>query len=254
MLKLKHAAIATTTLVIVAGFAMVVPFFFQPAKTVERQKVMLSITISESIDLVDWSQGLSSLLNRNNVPASVFIVGKVAERYPEVVSHFGKQVDIGSMTYSNLDLTNIPDYLVKLQEVKEGKIAVDSAGSIYTRIFQAPFGATDQDIYSLLGRSDILADFSYESQYNVFQNGQFIKYDAVTYNARDYTPGFFSTLPQSTKPIIIVFDNSFPLSAVKELISALKKADVDLVNASGLTGFNLTLRGDELVNRQAASY
>lgn len=249
-MKLKHAAIAATTLVIVAGFAMVIPFFFQPARTEERQKVMLSVTISDSADLPGWSQDLSSLLNRDDVPASVFIVGKVAGQYPEVVTRFGQKVDIGSMTYSNLNLTEISDYSAKLREVKEGKIAVDSAGSMYTRIFQAPFGATDQDIYSLLSRSDILADFSYESQYNVFHNGQFIKYDAITYKARDYPPSFFSRLPQTTVPVIIIaFDNSFPVPAVKELISALKKAGVDFVNASQLTGFNLTRKGDELVNR-----
>ncbi|MFC1933422.1 hypothetical protein ACFLXU_07400 [Chloroflexota bacterium] len=123
----------------------------------------------------------------------------------------------------------------------------------YLWIFRAPFGATDQNIYSLLSRSGILADFSYENQYNVYQDGQFVKYDAITYMARDYSPGFFSTLSQTSKPVIIVFDDSYSISDTEELISGLKKANVEFVNASELTGLTLTIRGGELGNRKTAS-
>lgn len=252
-MKLKHAAIIITALVIVAGFAMISPLFFQPDEAEPKQRVMLSFSVSESADVMDWCQSLSSLLNTYDIGASVFIVGKVAEQYPQVVPYFGNKVDIGSQTYSNFNLTNIPDYSVKLQEVKEGKTAVDNAGNLYSRIFRAPSGATDEDIYSLLSRSGILADFSYENQYNVYRDGQFVKYDAVVYMARDYSLDFFSTLPQTTKPVIIFFDNSYSIPDIEVLISRLKKANVEFVNASGLTGLTLTTRGGELVARQTAS-
>jgi peptidoglycan/xylan/chitin deacetylase (PgdA/CDA1 family) len=242
-LKLKHVGIATTAMVIVAGCAMISPLFYHPDEPEPKQIVMLSFSVSESADVMGWCESLADLLFDYGIGASVFMVGKVAEEYPDALWYFGDEVDIGSQTYSNLDLTNIPDYSVKLEEVKEGKMVVDDVGTLSSKIFRAPFGATDRDIYSLLSRSGILADFSYENHYNVYQDGQFIKYDAVTYMAQDCSPGFFSTLAYTTKPVIIFFDNSHSISDVDRLISSLEEADVEFVNASELTGLKLRIRG-----------
>jgi len=241
-LRLRHAAIIATVLVIVAGFAMISPLFLRPDRTEPKQRVMLSFSVSESNDAPQWCKNLSSILNNYNIGATVFVVGKVAEQYPQVVSYFGDRVDIGSQTYNNIDLTSIPDYSLKLQEVEEGKTAVDNAGNFYSRVFRAPFGATDQDIYSLLSRSGIMADFSYDNQYNLYQNGQFVRYDAAVYEGRDYSPDFFLTLPNIPKPLIIVFDNTYPISSIESFISGLKKGHLEFVNASQLAGFTLTDR------------
>jgi len=242
-LKLKHVGIATTALVIAAGLAMISPLFFRPDNIEPKQIVMLSFSVSESADVRDWCKNLADLLFDHGIGASVFMVGKVAEECPDAIWYFGDEVDIGSQTYSNLNLTNIPDYSVKLEEVKKGKMVVDNVGTLYSRIFRAPFGATDQDIYSLLSRSGIVADFSYENHYNVYQDGQFVKYDAITYMAQDCSPGFFSTLAYTTKPVIIFFDNSHSISDIDLLISSLEEANVEFVNASELTGLTLTIRG-----------
>lgn len=243
-MKLKYVALGTTALVIAAGLAMISPLFLQPDNIEPKQKVMLSFSISESADIVQRCEDLSSLLNTYNIGATVFVAGRVAQQHPEVVLCFGNKVDIGSQTYSNIDLTSITDYSVKLQEVKEGKQAVDNAGDLYTRAFRAPFGATDQDIYSLLSRSGIVADFSYQNQYNVYQDGQFVRYEAVTYVAQDCSPGFFSTLTSTTKPVIVSFDNGQSVSDIEMLISSLEEANMEFVNASELTGLTLTIRGE----------
>lgn len=222
---------------------MISPLFYHPAKPEPKQIVMLSFSISESSDVMDWCKNLAELLFHHGIGASVFMVGKVAEKYPDAISYFGDEVDIGSQTYSNINLTSISDYSVKLEEVKEGKKVVDNAGALYSRAFRAPFGATDQDIYSLLSRSGILADFSYENHYNVYQDGQFVKYDAITYMAQDCSPGIFSTLAYTTKPVIIFLNNSHSISEIELLISGLEEANVEFVNASKLTGLTLTVRG-----------
>jgi len=241
-LRLKHAAIIATGLVLVAGFAMISPFFLRGGKTEPEQRVMLSFGVSESNNVVEWCKNLSSILDSYNIGATVFVVGKIAEQYPQIVSYFGDKVDVGSQTYNNLDLTSIPDYSLKLQEVQEGKTAVDNAGNIYSRVFRAPFGATDQDIYSLLSRSGILADFSYNDQYNVYQNGQFVRYDAAVYEGRDLSTDFSLTISNISKPLIIEFDNTCPISIVETLIFWLKKDHLEFVNASQLAGFTLTDR------------
>ncbi|MBI2852276.1 MAG: polysaccharide deacetylase family protein [Chloroflexi bacterium] len=241
-MKIKVAATIATVIVIVAGFAVISPLFLRVSNPEPKQTVMLIFSISESADAFEWSNSLSSLLKSHDMGASVFIVGKVAQEYPQIVSHFGKKVDVGSQTYSNLALTSISDYSLRLQEVKRGKTAVDNAGNLRSGIFRAPFDATDQDIYSLLSRSGILADFSYQGQYNLYENGQFVRYEAVVYQGASQAADFFLTLPKSAVPIIIVFDNTYPISSLKSFLTIMKKGDFEFVNATELAGFTLTGR------------
>jgi len=241
-LRLKHAALITTVLVLVAGFAMISPLFLRMDKADSRHRVMLSFSVSESADAPKWCQNLSSVLNSYEIGAAVFVVGKIAEQYPQVVSCFGDRVDVGSQTYSNIALTSISDYSLKLREVEEGKTAVDNAGNLYSRAFRAPFGATDQDIYSLLSRNGIMADFSYPDQYNLYLNGQFVRYDAEVYQGRDCSPDSLSMLPDIAAPVIVNFDNTCPVSIIESFISGLDKGKFKFVNASELAGFALTDR------------
>jgi peptidoglycan/xylan/chitin deacetylase (PgdA/CDA1 family) len=234
-----------TVLVVVAGFAMISPLFTSPNDATSKQLVMLSFSVSDTSGAVTWCHELSSFLRDHDLPASVFIVGKVAEHHPQVVTCFDDEVDIGSQTYSNTNLVNSPDYSEKLQEVRAGKRAVDKAGKLETSIFRAPYGATDQDIYSLLRRTGILADFSYVSQYNVYHENQFIKYEAKTYLASDHAPDFFATIPHTAVPVLIYVDSSYPISQVFSLVSILQQTDVTLVNATELTRLELTIRGDD---------
>lgn len=243
-MRLKLIATIATALVIVAGFIMISPLFLgsNASQNTQKQRVMLSFSISQHAGSARWSRDLSAVLNAYRIGAAVFIAGSVAEQFPQSISYFSDRVDIGNQTYSNADLTGISDYSVKLQEVREGKQAVDRAGNLDSRLFRAPFGATDQDIYSLLSRSGILADFSYDGQYNVYQGGQFIRYDAVVYKGREHSPEFFSMLPGTPVPLIIVFDDSDSISSIKDFLSGLKMKDFEFVNASQLVGFALTTR------------
>jgi peptidoglycan/xylan/chitin deacetylase (PgdA/CDA1 family) len=252
-LKLKHAAIIATVLTIVAGFTMISPLYFRPNEAEVKQEVMLSFSVSSDADVVRWCKEVSSILNAHKIGASVFFVGKVAEQYPQIITMFGEKVDIGSQTYNNTDLTSIDDYSFKLEEVKRGKAAVDNAGNLYSRVFRSPFGATDDDIYSLLSRSDILADFSYGSHYNVYQQGQFIKYYARVYEAQSYSPDFFLNLNRNNEPIIINFDNTRPVSSLEAFLSQLMTAKFEFINASELAGLTLTDRGNDYGNSRIAS-
>lgn len=241
-MKLKHVAIIATVMVIIAGFAMISPLFFRSNGIEEEKRVMLSFSVSESTGVVEWCRDLSSLLDTYDIGASVFIVGKLATQYPEIVSYFGDKVDIGSQTYSNTKLTSISDYSLKLEEVQQGKAAVDSAGKLSSKLFRAPYGATDQDIYSLLSRSGILADFSYLNQYNIYQDSQFIKHEAVVYDKNDLSPNFFQEISQSTKPLIITFDNTCSISDIESFLSEIEAGHPDFVSASELAGIPLTIR------------
>jgi peptidoglycan/xylan/chitin deacetylase (PgdA/CDA1 family) len=253
-LKLRNAAIIATVLVIVAGAALISPLFLRHNGNAQtKPKVMLGFSVLPGNEVLTWCRDLSSLLESHRIGASVFIVGRVAEQYPGCISYFSSKIDLGSQTYSYSNLTGIADYALKLQEVQKGKEAVDKAGNIYSRIFRAPFNATDQDIYSLLSRSDILADFSYDQQYNVYRQGQFIKYNAAVFDGHNLTGDSFMKLYEDTRPNIIFFDNTQPISVIEAFLSSLDPGKLEFVNASELVGFSLTDRGAEHGDRGTAS-
>ncbi|MCJ7423725.1 polysaccharide deacetylase family protein [Candidatus Bathyarchaeota archaeon] len=241
-MKLKHAAAISTTMVIVFGIAIVSPFFLRNPKP--NQKVMLVFDVLDYSEVEEWCYNLSSILEYQNVKATVFIVGKVAENNPKSVSCFGQKIDVGSLTYTYSNLTSISDYSLQLEEVRKGKQAVDNAGNIYSRLFKAPFGSTDDNIYSLLSRCDILADFSYQTHYNLYLKDKFLRFEATSYNGSKNSANFISSLPKTLEPIIIEFDDTCSTAYIGKFISELRNSGVDLVNASEIAGKNLTLRGD----------
>ena len=204
---------------------------------------MLVFSVLEVGNFSEWCHNLASFLKTYDIKATVFFTGKIAEQNPECVADFPTSTDIGSQTYSYVDLQSISDYTLQLEEVERGKQSVDQAGNLYSRVFRAPYGSTDENIYSLLNRSDIVADFSYEQQYNVFYNGQFIRFDLTTYNGSQYPPEFFLSLPKAAAPQVVIFDNTTPFTQIKELILKLKTGEIRFVNASEITGLELTQRG-----------
>ena len=253
-MKLKHAALLATVLVILAGGALISPLFLRHQANPGKPRIMLSFSIAPQSNVTDWCRDLGSVLDEHQIGASVFITGSVAEQYPQCLTYFGDRIDIGSQTFSNSDLTQIADYSLKLEEVQRGKRAVDEAGDLVSQIFRAPFGATDQDIYSLLSRSGIMADFSYLQQYNVFQQGQFVKYAAAGFSGSDKTVDVAARLSGPGSTNLVFFDSSCAVSDIAGFLSQLDMTKYDFVNASQLAGTKLTTRGVKNGDRRFASY
>ncbi len=241
-MNIRYAGIIATALVVIAGFTMISPLFFRTdAETKPRVMLGFSVLPAENVD--SWCKDLSQVLDSRHIEASIFFTGQAAEQYPQSVSYFSEKFDIGSQTYSNANLTSISDYSLKLQEVQQGKQAVDKVGNVYTGIFRAPFGATDPDIYSLLSRADIRADFSYDRQYNVFLHGQFLTFDALVFDGNNLPPGAAQEIEDSSSPVIVFFDNTQPVSRIEAFLSSLNLKRLMFINASELTGLSLTGRG-----------
>jgi peptidoglycan/xylan/chitin deacetylase (PgdA/CDA1 family) len=241
-MKIAQVGAISTTIVILLGVVMVIPPYIQASKP--PLVVLLSFSIVDDKNVPQWCQGLSSILKNNNIKATVFVTGKVAERYPECVSVFSG-MDVGSQTYSYTNLLSIKEYSTQLDEITNGKLAVDDAGNIDSKIFRAPYGSTDENIYSLLNRSGILADFSYNNQYNKYYNGEFIKFDLTAYNGTSHSVDFFRVLPVD-KPIMINFDNTVPIGKIDDFVSHLKSRQILFVDASELTEINLNIhQGDK---------
>jgi peptidoglycan/xylan/chitin deacetylase (PgdA/CDA1 family) len=216
---------------------------------ISQPTAMLSFSVIYDYNVPKWCNDLSLLFKKFSIKATVFITGKIANKFPGCVSVFpsnnDNNIDIGSQTYDYVRLTSISNYNMALEEVKSGKEAVDAAGKLNSTLFKAPYGATDQNIYSLLSRSGILADFSYNHQYNKYEKGQFIKYQLIAYNGSNYfSKQLLDSLSSKKTPFIINFDNSNTIDRLDSFISQLKSEykNIHFINASGLTGMNLTVK------------
>jgi hypothetical protein len=241
ILKLTHAAIVSTTFIIAIGISIIAPNFVRPS-AVQKLKIMLSVGIIDPANVSVWCSDLAVFLKENGKSATIFFAGKIAEQSPESVRVFSSNIDIGSETYSYVDLASLRDSSLQLEEVDKGKFVVDVAGNLSSKLFKAPFGSTGENIYSLLRTSGIVADFSYSNHYNVRFNDQFIKYGCSAYNGHEHSADFFMSLPITERPIVLNFNNTLAVSSIIELVSQLQGNDVEFVNASQLTGLNLTER------------
>lgn len=241
-----HLAILSTGLLIVVGATLVSSVFFLPTGEASTHPAMLSFTIRDETNMPQWCEDLSLTLSELDVKATVFVAGKLAEQHPDCVSSLSSNVklDVGSTTFNHISLLSIDDYTAKLEEVENGKRAVDSAGDIDSLVFKAPYGDTDEDIFSLLNRSGILADFSYDDHYNKQHEGYYIWFNATSYHGVDHDASFYRRLPAAQYPLIINFDNDDSMAQIRELIQELKETKIAFVNASDLTRMELTIRRD----------
>jgi hypothetical protein len=206
----------------------------------EQSPVVLSFSMVNGWNAPQWCTDLASVLDRHDVNATVFITGEVAEQNPVCVTTFVSQgTDVGSQTYRYVDLDVVSDYEYALEEVKMGKVAVDTAGNIDSRVFRAPFGEPSMDVYPLVSSSNMTADFSYNTKYGVYEGEQFVEHELVECDCLD-SPERAEQLAGLHVPIIINIDNSTHPGEIESLIVALKESGMKFVSASELTGLDLT--------------
>jgi len=230
------SGIATAVVVTLAVLIALTPFLSQNNKNL----IVFTFTLNDNVT-DGWCDELSSFLSDNNIKATVFLSGKIAEENTHCVKSFSRDVDIGTQTFSYTDW-NSDNYSIQLTEVQKGKESVDRIGNLITKSFKAPYGKTDDNIYSILSRSNIVADFSYTTQFNKWENNQFVKYDSVLISAADLTPQSVKDQisAKSEVPVFLDFSNDIPLSDIKNIILNLNSSSMTFVNVSELTGLDLT--------------
>jgi len=234
-MKLVYLGAISTSIVLILGMAMVVPaFIFASTTESEKLRVLIQIEIVEDDNLSFWCSDLHEKLEYGGIKSVIFLTGKIAESNPECIFNVSG-VDVGSQSYRYQDIAQISDYLQQLSEIKKGKIIIDDLGGFESKVFKAPFGSTDENIYSLLNKSEILADFSYDNHYNLFVDDQFVKFDLLTVdnvNDLDYI--------DNLQIITFSFNNLESVNSIFDTIDEIKKHRVQFVNPSDLYGESLT--------------
>jgi len=238
-MRIILGAVIATSLLIFVGVLVISPVFYPADNSVP---VMLSFNIHEQSNLPNWCEDLSAFLHSKNIKATIFITGELAEKYPTCITSFPKSFDVGSQTFSYVQLTEISDYSIQLEEVNKGKLAVDKAGNLDSKLFKAPYGITDDNIHSLLTRNSILADFSYPNQYNKYHNEQFLKFDLLTYDSQNNSIYSLQNIESNDIPVQIEFDTFMSTNEVTEIISEINSWNIKFVTASEISNMDLTKR------------
>lgn len=243
-MKLVYLGATSTGIVLLLGMVMILPPFLQPEP---KQPVLLSFSISKVEGISEWCENLASVLNENKVKAAVFITGEAAKKSPNCVTSFSNEVDIGSQGFHYSPITEISAYSLQLDEIQKGKNTIDEIGNLETSLFKAPYGQTDDNIYSLLSRSKILADFSYDEQFNKFHENQFIWFKIKSYDTTNYlnslTPVISNVESRGNQiPIVINFNDDNSVDEIRAVLVDLESAEFEFVNASDLVGYELTKR------------
>jgi hypothetical protein len=227
-----------TSAVILVGVLIVVPAFLEDRN---KTQILLSFDLIEEKELGKWCENLSNYSKEKSIPLTILIYGELAENYPNCITSFGRQVDVGSKTYSKMVLPSETDYLKQFDEVRKGKETIDKIGNLDSKIFKAPGMKTDENIYSLLSRNGIEFDLSYYDHYNKLVEEKFLRFDLVTSKWNDIDSIRFSKLDKSI-PVLIEFDSSVSVEKVKEIVDTLKKKNVNFITPSDLMGKKLSIR------------
>ncbi len=241
-MKLSHAGAIATTIVIVAGVAMISPMLLRTQNRGVQPKIAIFLYVPTEANATAWCGEIASYLKATNTKATVFFTGEVVDNNTKLVTEFGETVDIGSMTQSYKPLLDITDYTAQLIEIRNGKISIDAAGHFDSKLFSAPYGAVNSDIFSQLRRTGIVADFSYDDHYNKIHNGTFITMPLRTVDGS--TLDTHALVPQlNDTPTIVRFYSTTSPKKVIETLESLKAEGYQFLNASDITGIQLVNRG-----------
>jgi peptidoglycan/xylan/chitin deacetylase (PgdA/CDA1 family) len=238
-MRLILGAVIATTTIIILGVLIISPVFFTNEKPTN---VMVSFEIYDQTNLEIWCQDLSNFLRSKNISGTVFISGELAKKYPSCITSFPDNFDIGSQTYSYAQLTQIPDYSLQLEEVKQGRDAINEVGNFDSKLFKAPYGDTNENIYSLLSSNGILADFSYQNQYNKYHDEQFLKFDLLTFDSQDIYSEYSQIVESNNIPVQIEFDTYMTIGEIQQIILEMDSWDIKFVTASDISKMKLTER------------
>jgi hypothetical protein len=243
MITPKITGAIITTIIIVVGIALLYPALKIGNNQNQIGLVLVTFNIVNSSNLPDWCNVLSEYLQKNNIHSTIFMTGIMADNYPSCASVFNGNTDIGSMSYDYKKITSISSYTDQLNQILKGKQSIDSQGKLNSTVFRAPYGSVDENIYSLLSRSHILADFSYDNHYNIYTDGlsgkTFYWFPSKTItNLSDIK---YSNM-NSKVPLVINFHNYDSLDYIAKVINMTSKYSHRYVSASELTSMELTNR------------
>jgi len=146
---------------------------------------LVALTFDDGPDPT-WTPKVLSVLEREKVPATFFVIGRQAVDHPDLVARALSDGDvIGNHTYTHPDLANLPLWMAQA-EVNAGSWVIKGITGMQPLLFRSPYGITDTlsrtkfstsaDLVQTMGMQEIgwntdTLDWSHPGVRKIVENG-----------------------------------------------------------------------------------
>jgi cellulose synthase/poly-beta-1,6-N-acetylglucosamine synthase-like glycosyltransferase/peptidoglycan/xylan/chitin deacetylase (PgdA/CDA1 family) len=183
-----------------------------------------------------WTARIATELHAAGVPATFFVIGSNAARYPGLIRRLVRDGDeIGNHTFTHVLLSGVPSWERRMQiELTEAALA--GITGHYARLLRPPYSATPDTVTPLDERE--LAQLAGRHYYVVLANydGKDWQRPGVPAIVRNASP------PGTTGGIVMLHDGggdrTQTVAAVRELIPRLRARGFRFVTVSQLAGLS----------------
>ncbi len=105
-------------------------------------KGLVALTFDDGPDPA-WTPSILKILNHYHVPGTFFVVGSMAQRYPNLLTEMIAQGDlIGNHTYTHLDLNTVPRWRA-LTEINLDSWIIHGITGRTPQLFRSPYGSQE---------------------------------------------------------------------------------------------------------------
>jgi poly-beta-1,6 N-acetyl-D-glucosamine synthase len=181
-----------------------------------------------------WTLRIAEVLHRNRVPATFFLIGSEAARYPDIVRRlYADGFGLGNHTFTHVDLANVPAWEARLQVSATDNIIAGIVG-VRPRLLRPPYSSMagavtphELSTYSMLAHRGYVIALS-------------------DLNSEDWTRPGVDTIVRNATPrgnqggVIMMHDGggnrSETLAAVKRLIPLLRDRGFTFTRLDQLAG------------------
>lgn len=200
--------------------------FFLKGKTYNNK---VALTFDDGPDSI-YTPQILNVLREYGVPATFFVMGNRAEKYPGIVKQITDEGHlIGNHTWSHVNLTKVSDTRFREETLSAEKI-IEKITSLKTAYLRPPEGAVSEDVVSKLKNMN----------YKVI----FWSVDSRDWLNRNVDQILINTLPNIRKDSIILFhsaggkghDLSATVKVLPEIIETLKMRGYTFVKLDELLG------------------
>ncbi|WP_231642408.1 glycosyltransferase [Saccharomonospora sp. NB11] len=180
----------------------------------------VALTFDDGPDPV-WTPRVLEVLERHDVPATFFVVGSMAARYPELVRQIHESgSELGVHTFTHPELAHVTPWRVE-RELDQTQLVLAGAAGVTTTLFRPPYSSTVEAVDNLA--YEVLRQAGEHGYVSVFsdidsQDWQRPGVDAIVRNA---------TPPDGQSGVVLLHDaggdRSQTVAALDVLIPRLKE-------------------------------
>ena len=125
-----------------------------PIYSVETEKMQVALGINCAWGNEDIEEILG-VLEQYGVPASFFVLGQWAQRYPESVRQMaGAGHEVGSHSHTHADMTTLSKSQIE-QQISESVAAIEGITGVRPTLFRTPSGAYNNQVIELIEQAGL---------------------------------------------------------------------------------------------------